>query len=450
MIKQLLFLTAFILLAPSLLAKAIPAWVKNEPVDPAYFSSIVCIDKRTSNYKDKARDDALKNIAMQITVTVSANLSNIVSEISNEIRSEFISTINTSTTTKLANIEIVDSYDTKNKYWVYYRLNKEQYYKQRRQSRDQAVRYVLQSLDIIDLGKSTLNDQMLWLIEGLDKITEFLDMDLETELNGRQINIFNEALTRLRRIVGEIRLTVNEPHIDMTSYVNESNVVNISLSLDPTSHNHEVDLSNLPLRVSFIKGKGILVSKFITDRTGSCPLTVQRIQSPEHKQSISISLDKSYYIGVASSILVKEAIVKMQFPGNLLDIDVRRPRILLLYHIDGKPDNDGFSKIYSKCLEWPLDPATDHMNADYMIEITIDTHKGSYITQFNQNSYFASATVTARECNSKVTFYSNTITQIKGSDNDVIKARAKAISNSGAHIVNEELPRIFMSHIFND
>lgn len=451
LMKKQIILLLLILLGISLLpAKAVPAWVKKEPVDPAFFSSVITIDKKTANYKDKARDAALKNIAMQITVTVSANLSSIDSEISNTVRSEFISKINTSTTAKLANIELADSYENKKQYWVYYRLNKEQYYLQRRQSRDQAISYVLHSLDKIDSGESNLNESILLLLEGLDKITEFIEMDLETELKGRQINIYNEILIRLRRTIAGIKLSVDKPDIRMTSYLNKALVLNIALGMESSTTFVGSNLSNVPLTLKFDKGKGKITSRKVTDEDGICPLTIERILSAEPQQALSIALDKSYYLKFVNNILTKDTVDKIQFPYLRLGLSIDKPSVLLLYSVDGKEDKTGYSLIYDKCVDWSLDPVTDPAKADYIIEIKLQTREGSYMAQFNQNSYFAEALISLREKNSKASLYSNTISQIKGSDRSMENARLKAISNAGITISNEELSKIFLSYIFNE
>ncbi|MDZ4183089.1 MAG: hypothetical protein U1B83_09445, partial [Candidatus Cloacimonadaceae bacterium] len=112
-IKTALIQIILLTLCSCSFSKAAPAWTKSEPIDPAFYSTVVKINKGIANYKDRAFDTAVKNISMQISVQVDAQLSLMDTESSGISRSEYVSQIQTSSRTLISDVQLTATHETK-------------------------------------------------------------------------------------------------------------------------------------------------------------------------------------------------------------------------------------------------------------------------------------------------------------------------------------------------
>ena len=122
-----------ILIGYSICFAGTPGWVQKRPVSQAYYIGIAVASKTgdSKNYIQIAKDAALNDLASQIQVNIAGDLMQKIVEKSGLVQDEFVRQIQTSTRAELEGFELVDTYETDNAYWVYYRLSKELYAQQK-------------------------------------------------------------------------------------------------------------------------------------------------------------------------------------------------------------------------------------------------------------------------------------------------------------------------------
>jgi len=139
--KIIIFLFIFFIGGSSVYAAKKPDWVNKRPIDNNSYIGIGVAEKdiETSEYIQKAKDRALREIASEITVTISSATLNQILEKAGVVKEEFESQIKSSTQAQLEGYELVDTWEDKNQYWVYYKLLKEKYARLRKEKIDKAI-----------------------------------------------------------------------------------------------------------------------------------------------------------------------------------------------------------------------------------------------------------------------------------------------------------------------
>jgi len=113
--KIIIFLFIFFIGGSSVYAAKKPDWVNKRPIDNNSYIGIGVAEKdiETSEYIQKAKDRALREIASEITVTISSATLNQILEKAGVVKEEFESQIKSSTQAQLEGYELVDTWEDK-------------------------------------------------------------------------------------------------------------------------------------------------------------------------------------------------------------------------------------------------------------------------------------------------------------------------------------------------
>ena len=110
--------------------KTPPEWVSAVTVsEPGYFTGVgyAVKNKRQKDHEERARKDALNELAASVSVTINSSNTWITVENNEKVSDDYRSLIQARVSTELENVELVSTYEDKKGYWVYYRLSKQRY-----------------------------------------------------------------------------------------------------------------------------------------------------------------------------------------------------------------------------------------------------------------------------------------------------------------------------------
>ncbi len=116
-----------------------PEWILKYPINSDFFVGIAYADKKLDNYMEAAKSRALQSLANEITVKIIGQTSLQTIEINQKVKQSYISSVTTETIKELEGYELVDSWQDKNQYWVYYRLSKKSYYQAKKDKANSAL-----------------------------------------------------------------------------------------------------------------------------------------------------------------------------------------------------------------------------------------------------------------------------------------------------------------------
>ena len=186
-----------------------PEWVRKRPISQEFYVGIGMArkDRPAAEYTEGARNVALNDIASQITVSISSDVLRTVLEKNEQLEDEFQSRIRASTTAELEGVQLVDTYETDEEYWVYCRLSRSDYEARRAGKLNAAA---TQSLDLYTRGRQAEREGKTGLALGLygqafGPIEKYLAEPLVVQSEGRSVYLVNEVYTSLRTLLNQHR-----------------------------------------------------------------------------------------------------------------------------------------------------------------------------------------------------------------------------------------------------
>ena len=428
-----------------------PDWVLKRPINNSYFIGIGIANKSNSReYIQSAKNSALNDLSSEISVRISSELVDIAIEKSGLSEEEVRLEIHSSTKADLEGYVLVDTWENKNEYWVYYRLSKELYEEQKRLKRENAINL---SLDLFTNAKEkesnleaqgeTINSAIEYFVQSLKPIENYYATPLETTYNGERIFLQNEIYSSLQSILSRIKLNVSNPKLN----VKVGNSLNNSLDVLVTfsDNGRYVNVTNVPINYSFIKGSGELVNIVRTDSKGIARGQIINISPLEKLQMIKCSLDlTNYFVADSTSIYLLKTLESINTPSSKYIINVIGPTVYLEameYNI-GVPLSVKIlePKIKKYLTEKGYSFTDDIASADALISINAESRKGSEM--YGQYISFVDATISVIDMNSGEEIYTNSLQSKKGIQLSFEQAGLKAYQDVSMEIYTDIVPEI--------
>jgi len=436
--KIIVFLTLFLLFFSILSGAKAPDWVTKRPIDNNYYIGLGVAEKdtETSEYIQKAKDRALNEISSEITVTISGATINQILEKAGVAKEEFESQIQSSTQAQLEGYELVDTWENKHQYWVYYRLSKMKYKQIRQEKIDIAANL---SMDFYNkseqhLSQNKVTEALQFLLQSLNPIEPYLSEPLEVSYNGQNIFLLNTIHSKIQTLLSTITLKPVKPEIDAT----------IGKGLpDPILFKAiymQMPVANLPLGFRFIKGEGELIKNEKTAVNGLAMCRISKITSPDKMQVIQADVAINDLVAQDElNPIIRDIIQSLQIPSAKVLLNVSGPKVF----IESSEMNFGNAmevnyiepKIKERLSEDGYSFVDMKSDADYIISVDAKSRKGS--TVYNMCSAFVDVTVSVMDMSSYDEIYKNTFSNVKGINVDMNKAGLSAFDNAAKEISGE-------------
>jgi len=428
-----------------------PDWVIKRPVSKTYYIGIAVVKKSiTRDYIQSGKNNALNDLSSEITVNISSELVDIMIERSGLSEEETQSEIHSSTKADLEGYELVDTWESNNEYWVYYRLSKALHQSQIVLKRENAINL---SLDLFKKAKekekswdtkgSTINSAVEYYVQALKPIENYYGEPLKTFFNGDNIFLQNEIFTSLQWVLSKIILKPTNPILDVKTGSAAKNNLNVKAIF--SDDGKEVVISNLPIHFSFIKGQGELVKTIRTNSKGIAKGQIINISPLVKLQMIKCSLDLTNYIAEDEpSIYLLNTLKNVNTPNSKFIINVIGPTVFL----ESSEYNLG-SLLSVKIIEPKIKKylsdkgytfTEDIANADAMISINAESREGSEM--YGQYVAFVDATISVMDMNSGEEIYKNSLQNKKGIQLSFEKAGLKAYQDVSKEIGSNIIPEI--------
>lgn len=163
------------------LISEVPSWVRQTPnTADSYHGVGMALKSNQQDYRERARQSALSELAASISVTISASSVLHQFEFDNNYSEFFRDQIKMSTRQQLEGFELVENWENEEQYWVYYRLSKIKW-EQIRQERinralTQSQAALEQARSFSEQGKKA--DAIRFYIQSVEAIRNFLGDEL--------------------------------------------------------------------------------------------------------------------------------------------------------------------------------------------------------------------------------------------------------------------------------
>jgi len=397
-----------LLLSACSVGKKQPEWTLQQPFDNGYYSAVVKIPKKAPNYKELARNEAIREISTQISVQIDSDIALTETEANGILSSELISSIRSSSNNKIRDLQLVGTYETKNDYWAYYRLSKSEYYAWRKNQCEQATAQALNLLNEFDLSQTNLTPGISALLKGLELIVDYTDMDLTTSYRNKQINLYNELFFRLNHLTEKVKINYAEKEIDLTAKQRERKSITVFVI-----YQQEIPVNNFPVCFNFLSGKGEIVAKGLTDENGKAELIINRITSFSTPQFIEAKPDKDFWLVGIENPIVKTMFGNLQFLPATLKLNVNRPKAFVQYSFNNTSGTDYRNILLKKLQDLDLEVSTNQNESDYTFKVNIITRNSEFLPLLKQYSAVADAYIELIDSRTGKSIYNTNLTGIK-------------------------------------
>jgi hypothetical protein len=305
----------------------VPAWVNTQLSDPNYFIGIgsAPIIKRQNTHIERARKDALNELASEISVQLfSSNV--LVTLVRNDkIKDEFNSLIRSRVITEIEGYELVDTYADKKNYWVYYRLPKSRYYEQQRQKRLAATQNALSYYRLATLAEISgdLRNALVNYAKTLDAVRLYLNENIVADINGNEENLVVKSFAGLNNILSSLSIEPQQPTINAI-YAKDVDPEMLVFQLKDASGRN---ISGFPLMAHYSE-RAMLQPSAVTDANGQVQFTIGKVRSSKREETFRVTPDiNAILLESAADFTIRKAILEMPFQTLSVPVFIRKPAI---------------------------------------------------------------------------------------------------------------------------
>lgn len=290
-----LIIISLVVLSPSLYTQnARPIWVNNIPFDSDFFQGVGSVSLKESNFIDKAREQALLSISRSISTSISSSSKRRVLEI-NDIESvdEYLSEYVLSSVSNLNNVELVEEFQDKKNYYVWYRYSKLEHQKSIQNASDKA-------LDFYDnftrREEYEVNEKLSDLVKAFENLQFTYGNNVSYTKNNKDINLWVEIPSQLESIMRMISVKTLTDNIKAI----QGNALEVPLEADisiilPPPYS-KIAAVNLPVVFKFIEGGGDFIDPIAyVDESGKVTANISKITSFSSRQSVEVSVNLSSF-----------------------------------------------------------------------------------------------------------------------------------------------------------
>ncbi len=415
-----------ILLIVALTAEAAkPKWVKNRPSQRDYYIGIGMAYKVKDsglNYAKKARANALKEMASEIEVNVSSNSLLHQFEENYAFRETFESEIATSAEENLIGYE-VNTWENKREYWVFMRLNKEQYMRRKRQDLEMAKKKAASFL--LDARKQLNEIEITAALASYFKAIESLEHHLKDDLTYKSIdgniNFGTDIMQDLRHFFSQISITPLNPDYQVAFSKNPENPLMAKVEYF-TPQGKIVPIPNFPVKFEFTDGKGILQESVTSNPGGEMSSYIQKFESSRKKQQVLASFDHTVLLQKENieSPLVNFFLPSETIPSAVFNIELQKSDAWFSAseQIFGSASarQPFANQLKSHLNETFFNFTHSPENASYIVELQTDFRKGDIKEGTGYSVYlvFADLYISISSATTKTEIFSGSLTGIKG------------------------------------
>jgi hypothetical protein len=401
-----------------------PEWVKNRPVNEAYYIGVGIASKANNpfDYQQVAKKNALNDLISEIKVTVSTN--SVLSQFQNnkEFKQQFESDVKVTALNTIEQFTVVDSWEDKEYFWIYYRLSKEELRELRRQKMRAAINQAEEYFTSAEAFPREQFVQSIKLkIKALAALQQYLNEDIQTVYNGKNIYLVNELVNSIQTQLYQIRLTNNVKLLQgkVGKPITEPFDVK-AVFRDSTPSIQSVPY--LPLQLECEQGNIEANRNTETDQYGIASFAIARIMDKSPVQTIRISADMKRMMRVDSlSQSLQTILLSLDMPATAIRLNV----IPIKIFIDADEKNLShpmaihyFESVLKKSLaENGCIFVSSATTADYTIDITANT-KAQGVIWGNMKTASLDMSITLIDNSSHAEVYKNALQEIKGFQTD--------------------------------
>lgn len=355
-----------------------PNWVQQRPVNPSYYIGIGYANKalNPTDFQQMAKKRALNDMIGEIKVVVSSN--SILSQYQNNANynQSFATETQVNAQAMVEDFEVVDSWENKTDFYIYYKLSKSDYEAAKRRKLQAAINQSINFLDNADQlsYKDNFMQIMRLRIKALSALQNYLNEDVATEYKGKQVYLVNEIVNQIQNQL--YKLQVKTDVVELKGKIGKPISNPFTASVKLASDNSQVPF--VPLTLKANQTKFDYGNSAETDQNGVATFSLNKILAKDPIQQVKIMVDIATIIKTDSlNGLLKSVLTSIDAPSTNFRLVVEPIKIYTnsQEQILGKTLEFNIIEplLKRKLVESGCNFVSDRKNADYEVKIVANT-----------------------------------------------------------------------------
>lgn len=425
-----------------------PRWVLAKPTEPAFFHGVGFAYKvpERDDHHQVARNNALHNLASEISVNISAQSLLYQVESDQRVRETFRSTIRSSSTARLEGFELIGSWENDREIWFYYRLSKSEHERIQREKRRKALDMSLSAFNNSQ-SESDPYRQFLGMISALDALKDYLGEPLQVEIGGENTFLANHIMQQMRQLVDSwnIQAFQNTVSIKRGQAVRVPSSFWEGPTIFFTLQQNRQPIVQAPLVLSYSERRNHQQTA-TSDRNGNVYFVWDRIASQRSQEQLHARVDLKAIANEASRDPIVLAVVdKLREPAATITIEVLPPLVFvrsqerLMGQVTDPPLlANTFANEFRKD---GFEVTRNQSEADFILDIKAATRTGNGVGESTQFvTAFLDATIQLLEQPTGRVVFSHQMTGVRGIQLDDDRAARETFTRAIRDIQREVYP----------
>lgn len=321
-----------------------PVWVTQRPVSDNEYIGIGIAKLSDNDYMKVAAQNALSDIASQVATKVENESFLHTVDVDGKSRQLFEDKIISKMAAWIEGAELKDSYTDSDKYYVYYTLDKKLHKKNSDARRNEAI---AKGVDYLNKGRaaeesSNLTQAVQLYGKGLEAVEPWIFLNLNTTLNGKDIDVAAELYDAYINVFSGMALTTNTVNVEGESFKA------IKLPIAACLSRNGVVVPNVKLTAKFVTGSGAITPSIETDYNGTAEFYITNITSKEQIQEVRISIDDSFIAALPKSY--RELLRNQNWPTAKVTVTLSKSATTAYLYMNEQNDLEGIERYVGKIL----------------------------------------------------------------------------------------------------
>ncbi len=422
-----------------------PDWVQQRPTNELYYVGIGIASKASNpfNFQQVAKKNAVNDLISEIKVTVSSN--SVLSQFQNntEFKQQFESDVKITAINTIEEFNVVDSWQDKDYFWIYYRLSKDEYKAAQRKKMMAAIEQAENYFAHADqLSSEQLMQSIRLKIKALSVLQLYLNEDLQTEYNGKSVYLVSELVSSIQNQLYQVEL------ISKVSFLQGKVGKPIAepFEIKAQFYNSKLPVSFLPITMRNEQGNIEGTSNTETDQNGIASIAISKIMDKAPVQLIRVSANiKSIIKADSLNLTLQNILLSLDVPSTLIRLNVVPIKIWMESNernLSQKMETSYMDATLKRVLADDGCTFVDTKeSADYVLRIEANTRSEGIIWG-NMRTAALNMSISLVECNNNVELFKDGLREIKGFQTTDANAGLDAYKTATEHMMSRIYPAL--------
>ena len=420
----------------------IPSWIKKRPISDEYYIGISRVSTATPDFNQVAKNKALADIISEISVELSSTSVFHQLEENDRLKETYESWTQTKIQDELEGYELVDTYNKKGEYWVYYRLNIADYKRIKREKLEKAKKLSISLLEEAHEARSKgeIGTALQLYRQSFDAVTPHLKEDLSAFIHEHgRIDLANHNYKSISETFANLTFKAANDPILFTPLSSGS-------APTITARYKDIPAKDVPL---LIGEYGESIDTFVeakSDDNGKVQLPIVGAQL-NSTASIEVELDLFKIFGKKSTENIIGAMFsqKHDAPSDRINVKInpQSANFKVIRGNGGEGQDLILNKTESILTTYLFNKASDTEDASFAVEIGGRWLESTHDERYNLFKETLNYSIKITDLTSQSVIYQTNKSDLKGmKSGSQMKAREEALSQMEAQIKNEIIPEI--------